>query len=531
VGIFALNGPAGRYMASPDFEDKPTEKVLAKEVCFTCGKRIPQKEGSFTSWIFGENRCKCGTPGAWKHSDGKRVAASPSQEMIIPAAPVDLGERYQIQTEIGRGGMGTVYKVWDLTNRRILAVKVMHPDLATDETAVKRFEHEAAAAGKLTHANIVNVFGLDRTRENRPYLIMDYCDGDTLSNLLALQEKLDPERALHIFVQLCDAIAHAHAKGIVHRDIKPGNVLITKDESGADQVHLVDFGIAKNFVVTRETQNLTTEGEVFGSTQYMSPEQCLGLTIDVRSDLYSLGCLMYEVLTGYPPFNGENPVQVIAAHLNEDIEISPELGVFGPVIRHCLRKEPSLRYATAQELLSDLLSIQSGGKKIADSRQMYELHVLYMPATPLFFVSCMVGNLFAVDQWDLFFGLGVGIWFFSIFWLHLYSARLRVNRLNKEMLRKEYIAVTQVGLWTLLFLVVLGARFWPDKAEEFPIILGYACQILVGILLNYFFASAAVKNADKRYREKILLTPFDVWSKNLDKKMFPSAYDKKARSS
>jgi tRNA A-37 threonylcarbamoyl transferase component Bud32 len=513
---------------STEFEEKPSDKILAKEICFTCGKRIPQKEGSFTSWIFGENRCKCGTPGAWQRSGSKLTQQHISQEIKQVPVSIDLGERYQVQTEIGRGGMGTVYKVWDLVNRRIVAVKVMHPDLATDETAVKRFEHEARAAGQLTHANIVSVFGMDRTRENRPYLIMDYCDGDTLSTLLALHEKLDPERALHIFVQLCDAIAHAHAKGIVHRDIKPGNVLITKDQGGADVVHLVDFGIAKNFVVTRETQNLTTEGEVFGSTQYMSPEQCLGLTIDVRSDLYSLGCLMYEVLTGYPPFNGENPVQVIAAHLNEEIEISPELGVFGPVIRHCLRKEPSLRYATAQELLSDLLSLQSGGKKIADSRQMYELHVLYMPATPLFFVSCMVGNLFAVDQWDLFFGLGVGIWFFSILWVQMYSARLRVNRLNKELLRKEYLAATQVGLWILLFLIVLGARFWPDKAEDFPIYFGYFCQVFVGMLLNLLLASGAVRNADRRYREKTLLTPFDVWSKNLDKKMFPSAYDKKA---
>jgi tRNA A-37 threonylcarbamoyl transferase component Bud32 len=515
-------------MSLPEFDETPKEKVLNKEVCFTCGKRIPQKEGSFTSWIFGENRCKCGTPGAWRR-EGGTVAERPSQEMRAPAS-VDLGERYQVQTEIGRGGMGTVYKVWDLINRRIVAVKIMHSDLAADENAVKRFEQEARSAGKLTHANIVNVFGLDRTREDRPYLVMDYCDGDTLATILALQEKLDPERALHIFVQLCDAIAHAHAKGIVHRDIKPGNVLITKDEAGVEHVHLVDFGIAKNFVVTRETQNLTTEGEVFGSTQYMSPEQCLGLTIDVRSDLYSLGCLMYEVLTGYTPFNGENPVQVIAAHLNEDIEISPELGVFGPVIRHCLRKEPSLRYATAQELLSDLLSIQSGGKKIADSRQMYELHVLYLPATPLFFVSCMVGNLFAVDQWDLFFGLGVGIWFFSILWIQLYSARLRVNRLNKEMLRKEYITATQVGLWTLLFLIVLGARFWSDKSVEFSLYLGYVCQILIGIGLNFYIASMAVRNADQRYREKTLLTPFDEWSKNLDRKICPSAYDKKARS-
>jgi serine/threonine-protein kinase len=205
----------------------------------------------------------------------------------------------------------------DKNINEILAIKILRPDLASDQTAAKRFEQEAKTAIDLTHPNIGAVFDYGKTPNGAPYLVMNFFDGETLEQILDRDAPLNQKRALNIFIEITEALAHAHMKGVVHRDLKPANIIITKSETGAEVVHLVDFGIAKvQEGDVRATHNLTKTDDVLGSPLYMSPEQCLGLGLDSQSDIYSLGCILFEAFTGEKAFSGENAIQVIAQHLN-----------------------------------------------------------------------------------------------------------------------------------------------------------------------------------------------------------------------
>lgn len=279
-----------------------------------------------------------------------------------------LGERYEVLSVIGKGGMGTVYKVFDRETEKILAIKVLQSDLAGDQTALRRFEQEAAAAAQLEHNNLVSVFGYGKTESAAPYLVMDYLEGESLSSILRDEGCLEPARSLNIFQQICEALLHAHEKGVIHRDIKPANVIVSKTDSGVETARVVDFGIAKILPVSnRETHNLTETRQVFGSPHYMSPEHCLGFKMDERSDIYSLGCLMYEILTGNPPFPESDAIQVVIKHINDeakafsgDLSDDPVRKKMESVVLKCLEKEQSDRYQTVGEVLKDLELIQAG---------------------------------------------------------------------------------------------------------------------------------------------------------------------------
>src|SRR5579885_2448832 len=240
---------------------------------------------------------------------------SPANEQM---QHVELDDRYDVLAVIGTGGMGTVYKVLDKTTKRTLAVKVLQPDLSNDQTALRRFEQEAEAAAQLNHPNLVSVLSYGKTKNGAPYLVMDYFEGESLSAILKKETALDSGRALALFHQICEGLAHAHAQGVIHRDIKPANIIVSRTESG-EVARVVDFGIAKILPVSnRETHNLTETRQVFGSPHYMSPEHCLGFKMDERSDIYSLGCLMYEALTGNPPFAVNDAIQAVIKHINEE---------------------------------------------------------------------------------------------------------------------------------------------------------------------------------------------------------------------
>lgn len=264
--------------------------------------------------------------------------------------------------------MGSVYKVRDRNLDRIMAFKLLDRTLAEDQVALKRFEQEAAAASQLDHDNLVAVYGHGRTRDGTPYLVMDYLEGKNLSEVLKEEGTMEPGRALSIFQQIAEALKHAHEKNVIHRDIKPTNIILTRTESGAEIARIVDFGIAKVMpAANRETHDLTETGEVFGSPHYMSPEQCLGFMLDQRSDIYSLGCLMYEALTGDSPFAGANPIQVVVKHINEDPVKFPSSITTGSiakklerVVLHCLEKDKNNRYQSASDLLKDLDLIKAG---------------------------------------------------------------------------------------------------------------------------------------------------------------------------
>ncbi len=259
--------------------------------------------------------------------------------------------------------MSTVYKAQHTYMERLVAVKLLHSHLVSDPLSIQRFQQEAKAASSLTHTNIITVydFGVDEGN-NQAFLVMDYLEGPTIGDLIDRGGPIAEREALTIFRQVCKGLVHAHSKGVVHRDLKPRNLVLTIEEDGSILVKIVDFGIAK--IIPQEggeTQHLTQTGEVFGSPIYMSPEQCSGDKLDSRSDLYSLGCVMYEVLTGMPPLVGQNAVETMSMHIHDkpppfreidsSIKISPQIE---EVVFACLEKKPKNRYQTARDILDAL---------------------------------------------------------------------------------------------------------------------------------------------------------------------------------
>jgi serine/threonine protein kinase len=281
--------------------------------------------------------------------------------LSFPEPPPDLGARYDILAFVGSGGMGSVWKVYDKTLGETFAIKVLNSDLIADATAVKRFEKEANLASDLTHTNIAAIFGPGADSAGRPYIIMKYVDGESLADIMAREGKLSEKRAVDIFTQICEALQHSHMKGIIHRDIKPSNIIISKTESGGDMVHVVDFGIARSIheEVTK-TQALTKAVDVFGSPRYMSPEQLLGKEVTAQSDIYSLGCVFYEMLTGAPPFTDENPVRLILQHISESPDFSKLPAKWNTVIHFCLAKQFENRASTIGVVLALLSNTQAG---------------------------------------------------------------------------------------------------------------------------------------------------------------------------
>lgn len=273
-----------------------------------------------------------------------------------------FANRYKILSVVGQGGMSTVYKAQHTYMDRIVAVKLLHPHLVSDPISVQRFQQEAKAAASLCHANIITVFDFGVTEDGLAFLVMDYLEGPSLGDLLDRAGAVPPDEAVDIFRQVLKGLCHAHRKGVVHRDLKPRNLVLAIDEDGTVQVKIVDFGIAKISPQDgSESQHLTQTGEVFGSPIYMSPEQCSGLSLDLRSDIYSWGCVMFETLTGAPPFLGKNAVETMSMHVNDDPpdfkSISPTAVIpkeLQDVVFGCLRKDPKKRFQTAAEVLEAL---------------------------------------------------------------------------------------------------------------------------------------------------------------------------------
>jgi len=269
-----------------------------------------------------------------------------------------LGNRYNVLSVIGRGGMSVVYKAKEMNTSQVVAVKTLRTQSLTDEMVVKRFQREAELLSRLNHPRIVNLHAYGTSARGQPYFVMDFLQGDNLVEVLKRDDHLDPERFQDIFVQVCAAIEHAHKHGAIHRDIKPGNIMLTRTKRTKDYVKVVDFGIAK---LAEEAQKLTRMGEVWGSPIYMSPEQCMGATIDARSDIYSLGIVMYECLTGRVPFLGRNYADTMGKQISEMPppfkKIRPDLDVpesLEAIVMMALAKEPEHRYQSLTQMRKDL---------------------------------------------------------------------------------------------------------------------------------------------------------------------------------
>ncbi len=289
-------------------------------------------------------------------------AASGTSLVSDQKAIVDLGDQYEVIEAIGQGAMGQVYKVRDRQLDRILAIKLLNKNLAADMQAVKRFAQEAAAAANLSHPNLVTVYGYGQARDGSPFLIMNFIEGESLASILRRQGALDPKRAVNIFYQVAEGLDYAHSQGLIHRDLKPSNIIISSTESGAEEVaHIVDFGIAKVASGHGDTlSTLTTTGDFIGTPAYMSPEQCLGQTIDQRTDIYAFGCLLYEALTGQAPFASATSVEVIAKKITEDAaplsssQIPQSLDM---IVTCCTARNAANRYENSRRLREDLISV------------------------------------------------------------------------------------------------------------------------------------------------------------------------------
>jgi len=272
-----------------------------------------------------------------------------------------FANKYKITKKLGEGGMGTVYQATQTPIDRLVAIKVLLGKLAQDEVAVKRFELEARAVSKMQHPNTVTIFDYGTTDDDRLYIVMEFLRGKTLSDALrATGVGLDERRVIHIVRQVCSSLGDAHAAGIIHRDLKPDNIFLTETGGSKDWVKVLDFGVAK-MADSEGASTLTQTGMIFGTPKYMSPEQAEGKPIDFRADIYAIGVVMYEMLTGRPPFLADTPVALLLKHIQEkpkafrvlrpDLTLSPEIEM---VTMKALAKDPDHRYARVEEMAADL---------------------------------------------------------------------------------------------------------------------------------------------------------------------------------
>jgi eukaryotic-like serine/threonine-protein kinase len=268
-----------------------------------------------------------------------------------------LGDRYRLEASIGSGGMAQVFRGQDTTLDRQVAIKILAPQFARDPSFVERFRREAQAAARLNHPNIVNVYdtGVDGDTN---YIVMEYVEGRTLAEYLTRGGTLAPRKAAEIAEKVAEALAAAHAQGVIHRDIKPANIMVTRD----GRVKVMDFGIAR-LVAGPDTVEQTAA--VLGTAAYLSPEQAQGQTVDARSDLYSLGIVLYEMVTGKPPFTGDSAMAVAYKHVQEtplppsslNADVPPRLDA---VVMRALAKNPANRYQSAGEFRDDLMRVIGG---------------------------------------------------------------------------------------------------------------------------------------------------------------------------
>lgn len=273
-------------------------------------------------------------------------------------------EKYDILSVLGSGGMSVVYKARHRYMNRTVALKLLLEHLQENKNSFARFQKEAEAASTLSHQNIVSVhdFGVDKDA-GQAYFVMDCLEGESLQDMIFREGAISVERSVDVFRQVCEGLSHAHKKGVVHRDLKPSNVVLVQEDNGSYTVKIVDFGLAKLHRPEGEGEaRLTQTGTVFGSPLYMSPEQCQGYTLDARSDIYSMGVLMYETLTGTLPFKSDSFFNIALLHVNGTppsfAEKAPGRAIpaeLEKVVMKCLEKEPGDRYQTVDELRQKIL--------------------------------------------------------------------------------------------------------------------------------------------------------------------------------
>ena len=324
-------------VAAPALSPIPMEILKEEKLCVCCGKQFR------------------GDVSVCPDDDDELVSLNEN-----PFEGTQFEREFQIVTVLGLGGWGIVYRARDILIERDVAIKMLHSHLATNQQRQRRFKREATVLADLSHPNIATVLKYDTLPDSRPFVVMEFLAGKTLDETLAETRTLPVSDAIKVFIDTCDALAFAHAKGVVHRDIKPSNLMLTKDHHGNTSVKVLDFGLAKIFSLDEGT-NLTRTGETIGTPNYMSPEQGRGLVLDQRSDIYSLGCVMYETFTGVKPVRGASFFDCMQRHVSGDV-IPPSVAARGgnvgadleQIIMKAMAKDPENRYQSATHLKSDL---------------------------------------------------------------------------------------------------------------------------------------------------------------------------------
>ncbi|HEY9717067.1 MAG TPA: protein kinase, partial [Trichormus sp.] len=328
----------------------------------------PLKQESLTTSSSASSTRVCSSCGlAWEMTT--TTCPRDGTALTTPIETDPAFRNYEYIETCGEGGMGVVYKARQVILNKVIAIKMLHPRLLSAE-AILRFQREGASASMLEHPNIIKVLDLGVCAAG-PYMILEFLQGQTLSQLLSAHGPLSTERFLHIFIQVCDALEHAHSRGILHRDLKPSNIMLTRNFKNEEEIRIMDFGIAKFIGESSQesfVSKLTRTGEAIGSPAYMSPEQAQNNNLDVRSDLYSIGCVMYEALTGSPPFVKANALDTLMAHLSEQ-PLSMAQAVLNArkfdegletIVARLLQKDPDLRFQTMHELKQQLIAIRDG---------------------------------------------------------------------------------------------------------------------------------------------------------------------------
>lgn len=395
----------------------------AEQVCSNCGKSRPttRRAGSLTAFLFKELRCTCAgsssklvgrsnssfddssegagsrrrtktrsrtairaaqrkqfTESFRKSKVTREVSANANSNTTSNATVLFdhgavIGGAFRIDSMIGLGGMGVVYLAEQLSLKKPVALKILAPELV-NEQSWQRFRAEAKTLAGLNHSSLVKVYDLGIHDNSIPYYSMDFLPGESLEEVLATTGPLELRQALHVFIEVLDGLAYAHRNGIIHRDIKPGNIMLCTID-GVEAVKILDFGISKLVGPhAASSQSLTAVGEIFGSPFYMSPEQCAGGAVDARSDIYSVGCTLIEALTGFVPFEGDEFIETVMMHQEEEpprlSELNPDLkypSSLDSVLAKCLAKRPSDRYQSAKEMAVDLTRVLEGKPVLANT--------------------------------------------------------------------------------------------------------------------------------------------------------------------
>lgn len=313
-----------------------------KQLCIACGKASAE--------------CQCSTV---KVSIEDAIQAMESAQLHAG----DIEGRYRIIEKIGIGGMGTVYRAEHIVLRREVAIKVLRNELLMDKMAMARFEQESRACAALSHPNLVAVFDCGINALSQPYLVMEFLNGHSLLDVIKENGPLPLKQFFDVFIEVAKALEYAHSNGVIHRDLKPSNILLCEDPRGGTVTKIVDFGVAKIEDLGGEFQMLTRTGEVFGSPAYMSPEQCQGNVVDNRSDIYAIGCVMYEALSGKQAFKGANIMTIMTKQMEDYPAPLEEMDNAIPaevqkMVMRCLQKEPNERFQSMLEVQTELERLQ-----------------------------------------------------------------------------------------------------------------------------------------------------------------------------